>query len=238
MTINKVYHFFICLEEKKKKKKSGFTKLLNLLSPRSKRRVNYGRDGVGEDDDNNDDDDDNNNHKSVPRKTLVTATIGRESDAANANVPGGGALNGSTTKLTDMYSSLTFKQEILGAAAADKDDGVEAKPEDNNHQDEDDDDDNDNDGDGGGFAGSVNGYQSGALGMPPIMGLGSPPHSDDKDGGPLTFADPLGDCQGSAELLAKAEERELMMGFFKIVQRTAQKKRGNVTRCWGHANSK
>ena len=41
MTINKVYHFFICLKEKKKKKKSRFTKLLNLLSPRSKRRANY-----------------------------------------------------------------------------------------------------------------------------------------------------------------------------------------------------
>jgi hypothetical protein len=82
MTINKVYHFFICLKEKKKKKKSRFTKLLNLLSPRLKRRANYGRSGRGEDDDN----------EGVPRKTLVTATIRRESDAANADVPGGGGV--------------------------------------------------------------------------------------------------------------------------------------------------
>jgi hypothetical protein len=88
MIINKVYHFFICLEEEKKKKKSKFTKLFNLLSPRLKRRANYGYDGGGEDDsDNNNDNDD---EEGVPRKTLVTARILRESDATNANVPGGG----------------------------------------------------------------------------------------------------------------------------------------------------
>ena len=72
-------------------------------------------------------------------------------------------MNGPTTKLTDMYSSLTFEQEILGEAAADKDDGVEAEPGDNDHQDDDDedDDDDDDDGDGGGFAGSAGGSQSG-----------------------------------------------------------------------------
>ncbi len=75
---------------------------------------------------------------------------------------GGGALNGPTTKLTDMYSSLTFDQEILGEAAADKDDGFEAEPGDNDHQDDDDKDDDKDDGDGGGFAGSAGGSQSGA----------------------------------------------------------------------------
>ncbi len=42
-------------------------------------------------------------------------------------------MNGPTTKLTDMYLSLTFEQEILGEAAADKDDGVETEPGDNSH---------------------------------------------------------------------------------------------------------
>jgi hypothetical protein len=153
--------FFICLEDKKKEKKSGFTKLLNLLSPRLKRRANYGCNGGGEDDD--DDDDDDNDKEGVPRKTLVTATIRREIDAAPAaDVPGGGALNGPTTKLMDVYSSLTFKQEILGKAATDKDDGVRAKPGDNNHQDDNNNNDNKDDGDGGGFTGSAGGYQSGA----------------------------------------------------------------------------
>ncbi len=50
-------------------------------------------------------------------------------------------------------------------------------------------------------------------------GLGSPRHPDDEDDKALTFADPLGDVSGgalgeSAELLAKAEERELLTGFF------------------------
>jgi hypothetical protein len=45
-------------------------------------------------------------------------------------------------------------------------------------------------------------------------------------------------CQGTAKLLAKAEERELMTGFFKIMQTTAQKKQDNVARCWGHEDSK
>ncbi len=64
-------------------------------------------------------------------------------------------------------------------------------------------------------------------------GLRSPRHLDDEDDGPLMFADLLGDVSGgtfgeSAELLAKGEERELLKAFFWIVQRTAQKKRGNV----------
>jgi hypothetical protein len=71
-------------------------------------------------------------------------------------------LNGPTTKLTVMYSSLTFEKEILGEAAAGKDDGVEAEPGDYDHQDDDDDDDDNDDGDGGGFAGSAGGSQSGA----------------------------------------------------------------------------
>ncbi len=50
-------------------------------------------------------------------------------------------------------------------------------------------------------------------------GLGSPSHPGDEDDGPLTFADPLGDVLGgtlgeSAELLAKAKERGLLMRFF------------------------
>jgi hypothetical protein len=56
----------------------------------------------------------------------------------------------------------TFEQEILGEAASDKDDRVEAKPGDNDHQDDNDNDDNDDDGDGGGFTGSASGSQSGA----------------------------------------------------------------------------
>jgi hypothetical protein len=47
-------------------------------------------------------------------------------------------------------------------------------------------------------------------------------------------------CQGalreSAKLLAKAKEWELLTAFFLIMLRTAQKKRGNVARCWGCAN--
>ena len=48
--------------------------------------------------------------------------------------------------------------------------------------------------------------------------LGSPSHPDDKDDGPLMFADPLGDVSRctlgeSAELLAKAKEQELLMAF-------------------------
>jgi hypothetical protein len=59
---------------------------------------------------------------------------------------GGGASNGPTTKLTDMCSSLTFKQEILGEAAAENDNGVKAEPGDKDHQDNNDnDDENDND---------------------------------------------------------------------------------------------
>jgi hypothetical protein len=49
----------------------------------------------------------------------------------------------------------TFKQEILGKAAADKDDGVEAEPGDNDHQDDNNNDEDNNDGDGRGFAGSA-----------------------------------------------------------------------------------
>jgi hypothetical protein len=74
---------------------------------------------------------------------------------------GGGALNGPTTKLTDMYLSLTFDQDTLGEAAADKDDGVEAEPGDNDHHDDNDNDDDDDEGDGGGFTGSACRSQSG-----------------------------------------------------------------------------
>jgi hypothetical protein len=47
------------------------------------------------------------------------------------------------------------------------------------------------------------------------------------------FAYPLGDVSGGAlrensELLAKGKEWELLMAFFWIMQRTAQKKQGNV----------
>jgi hypothetical protein len=52
----------------------------------------------------NDDDDD----EGVPRKTLVTATIRRKTDAANADFPEGGVLNGRTTKV-GQYSSITFE---------------------------------------------------------------------------------------------------------------------------------
>ncbi len=50
-------------------------------------------------------------------------------------------------------------------------------------------------------------------------GLGSPRHLDDKDDGPLTFADPLGDVSGgvlgeSSELLVMAKEWELLTAFF------------------------
>ncbi len=63
----------------------------------------------------------------------------------------------------DMYSSLTFEQEIVGKAATDKDNRVGAEPGENNHQDNDDDeDDNDNDKDGGGFTGFAGGSQSGS----------------------------------------------------------------------------
>ncbi len=60
-----------------------------------------------------------------------------------------------------MYLSLTFKQDTLGKDAADKDNGVKAKPGDNDHQDNNDNDDNNDEGDGGGFAGSAGGSQSG-----------------------------------------------------------------------------
>jgi hypothetical protein len=50
-------------------------------------------------------------------------------------------------------------------------------------------------------------------------GLGSPRHMDDKDNGPLTFTDLLGDVSGgalgeSAQLLAKVKEQELLTAFF------------------------
>ena len=133
---------------------------MNLLSPRLKRRANYGRNGRGEDNDVNVDN--NNNNNGVPRSTLATATIRRESDLANTDVPGGrGALNRPATKVTNMYLSLTFEQDTLGKAAADKDNGVEAQPGDNDHQDNYDNSDNVDDGDGGVFAGSAVGSQSG-----------------------------------------------------------------------------
>ncbi len=63
--------------------------------------------------------------------------------------------------------------------------------------------------------------------------LGSPRHPGDKVDRPLMCADPLGDVSGgmvgeSAELLAKGKEWELLRAFFWIVQRTAQKKLGNM----------
>ncbi len=69
-----------------------------------------------------------------------------------------------TFRTTDDGGSpaSTFEQEILGEAASEKSDGVEAEPGDNDHQDDDDDDDDNDDGDGGGFAGSASGSQSGA----------------------------------------------------------------------------
>jgi hypothetical protein len=57
---------------------------------------------------NDDDKDDNDDDEGVPRKTLVTAMIRRKMDAADADIPEGGALNGPTTKLR-QYLSLTFE---------------------------------------------------------------------------------------------------------------------------------
>ncbi len=54
------------------------------------------------------DDDNNDNNEVMPRKTLVTATIRRKTDAANADIPEGGASNGPTTKV-GQYSSLAFE---------------------------------------------------------------------------------------------------------------------------------
>jgi hypothetical protein len=51
---------------------------------------------------------DNDDDEGVPRKTLVTATIQRKTDVANADIPEGGASDGPMTKLR-QYSSLTFK---------------------------------------------------------------------------------------------------------------------------------
>jgi hypothetical protein len=56
--------------------------------------------GGGEDDDDDD-------GEGVPRKTLVTATIRRKTNAADADIPEGGASNGPTT--IGQYSSLTFE---------------------------------------------------------------------------------------------------------------------------------
>jgi hypothetical protein len=71
-------------------------------------------------------------------------------------------------------------------------------------------------------------------------GLASLRHLNDKDDGPLMFADPLGDVSGgalgeSAELLAKGKEWKLLTALFLIVQRTARKK---MRQCAGCANSK
>ncbi len=52
------------------------------------------------------------NDEGMPRKILVTATIRRKMDAADANILEGGALNGPTTKLR-QYSSLTFESLAL-----------------------------------------------------------------------------------------------------------------------------
>jgi hypothetical protein len=53
-----------------------------------------------------------NNDEGVPMKTLVTATIWRKTDAADAGIQKGGVLNGPTTKLI-QYSSLTFEALAL-----------------------------------------------------------------------------------------------------------------------------
>ncbi len=53
----------------------------------------------------NDDDDDD---EGMRRKALVTATIHRKTDAANADILEGGALSGPTTKL-GQYLSLIFE---------------------------------------------------------------------------------------------------------------------------------
>jgi hypothetical protein len=89
-------------------------------------------DGDGDDDggDNDDDGDDNDrainlpdnaaaaatnnddNDESVPRKTLVTATIRRKTDATDADIPEGRASNGQTMKFRQCLS-LTFKALAL-----------------------------------------------------------------------------------------------------------------------------
>ncbi len=56
-------------------------------------------------------DNDNNNDECMPRKTLVTATIRRKTDAANSD-PEGGASNRPTTNV-GHYSSLTFEALAL-----------------------------------------------------------------------------------------------------------------------------
>jgi hypothetical protein len=51
---------------------------------------------------------DDDNNEGMPRKTLVTATIWRKIDTANADIPEGGAQNRPATKLR-QYLSLTFE---------------------------------------------------------------------------------------------------------------------------------
>jgi hypothetical protein len=123
-------------------------------------------------------------------------------------------LNGPTTKLTDMCLSLTFEQEILGEAAADKYD--RSKPS----------------------LGTMTTKtmtttmtttmtgMAGGLPDPPVgLNLGHNWYaasngtwitntSDKKDNGPFTFTDPLGDVSGECRVVGKAKERELMTGFF------------------------
>jgi hypothetical protein len=50
----------------------------------------------------------NNDDEGVPRKTLVTTTIWKKTDAANADIPEGGASNRRMTKLR-QYLNLTFE---------------------------------------------------------------------------------------------------------------------------------
>jgi hypothetical protein len=69
------------------------------------RAINLPDTAAAADDGNKDNDKDD---EGVPRKTLVTATIGRKTDAADADIPEGGASNGPTKKLR-QYSSLTFE---------------------------------------------------------------------------------------------------------------------------------
>ncbi len=83
-----------------------------------------GNNGGGDDDNDGDDDDQainlpdyapaataankDANDEGMPRKTLVTATIRKKMDAANADIPKGGASNGPMLKLR-QYSGLTFE---------------------------------------------------------------------------------------------------------------------------------
>jgi hypothetical protein len=57
-------------------------------------------------------DNDDNDFEGVPRKTLVTVTIWRKTDATDTDILEGGTSNGPTTKVR-QYSSLTFEASAL-----------------------------------------------------------------------------------------------------------------------------